>query len=396
MVLNSMYMLKNEEIDEDIYEYQQEFELLCFDDSPIIPGILDMPFVRPQHLGSSLEKSEYLSYFKMDLPKEPVTKKPLHLKNSLNYNDTLSDFFDIQNVIIPVANKLYSIYDAKVLSDLGLRKGEKEKKDKERVLLLKRYLEQTTSEEKNIILEKKSNNLSLDRDLGIDTKLDFINVLKLAQIIKYIAPPDISDLLEIIETKSAITNGFIKCPEKSIIEISDKIHLKEMYLEMDTGNVFNYKNRNWTKCDKKYYEITDKYDCDLIYNIYDYRFSPAGLKNWNTKNSLQYKTVNCILSQVNLYLNKIQKKTDLFEKNKMLGKLLFGFRDSLIENLNSTEKNIKLTRLLARNILIYCEGLRIIKGNFSKVSVEIYEKLKNLAGEISGVLTRRGKRSKQG
>lgn len=407
------YNLNTIEDEDGEYRYYPEMEHYH---NPCIPGILDMPFVRPKHLGSDLDNPSYINYIEVnnqirdELKNITTEEEEIKVETLLEVDKNITSLNETQyykkeintiskKIVLPVANRRYTIKDAKLLFELGLRTGEKRQKDEARIKLLEKYL--TVSEQKyssmvNTVLEQDSNEIKIpDLTKEIDMfkmRIYDIGCLKLTQIVKFIAPPDVNDLFELdnrFDELKIITNGFIACPEKAALELTaydSKFEsiMNDIYMKFDTGDVYNYTSKTWDRCPKNDYENLDVVNCDKVYNIYDFRFNALALSGWENSDSLSYINMKCILDKLYLYLSSIRKES-IEVKNEKLGALLYGFRPALIKKYKSD-----ITPVLASNILLYAYGLQFIFGDLEKICKKIY----NILNEIKNTKIRQSKRLK--
>jgi len=322
--INSIYLIEWEEAEDGSTKWTNRFEYINKNDQANITGLLDMPYTKPTHLGYDLGSDSYHTNIKIDPFKQPKDLRPFfEIETSLNSVVSIKDDVEsgdlppVGEMTIPIANIDYIKHDVELLERLQLRKGTKLEKDRQRLKLLARY--------------DKIKTIDLDEELhAVETQTNYENIkvslwdvatLRVAHIIKYLAVPKFSP-------DNTQPYGFIECPDSVQYEVV-----------FDTFTRFDYKESSWITC------------CDIIPNMFKFRYDSKQLRNWSKDND-QKNSVLCILKSWKKYLIKIEKLP--VDKNRLLyiGVMLYGFRPDFLDNPNVAKNPKYFNNLFIDNILI--------------------------------------------
>lgn len=348
--INSIYLIEWEEAEDGSTKWTNRFEYIDKNDQASITGLLDMPYTKPTHLGYNLGSRGYHTNIKIDPFKEPRDlKKFFKIETSLNSivsikNDVeTGDLPPVGEMTIPIANVDYIKHDVELLARLQLRKGTKLEKDRQRLQILAKYgkIESIDLDEEELHAAETQTNYK-----NIKVSLSDVATLKVAHIIKYLAVPKFSP-------DDTQLYGFIECPDSVQYEVV-----------FDTFTRFDYNNSSWRLC------------CDIIPNMFKFRYGSKQLSNWSKDND-QKNSVLCILKSWKKYLNNI-KKLPVEKRLLYIGVMLYGFRPHFLDNTNVAKNPKYVNNLFIDNILIYAVGLRDIGGEISKDSLAVYNALRGL------------------
>jgi hypothetical protein len=331
-------------------QYTNKFGYMSLIDSPNVTGILDMPFQHPTHLGYSLGNPKYYDKINIDIYRtQQDENKYFFPKTSLN--NIISIKSQVRNRLlppiksnftIPIANTEYAFHDTELLTRLKLRKGDKLKKDRRRLAILKEYRSKNVKENNEEYIEY----IDQTAVAQVKTVVSDIATLKISKIVRFLAIPEISS--------SGISQirGFINCD--STIPIT---------AEYETFNRFKYIENRWVPC------------CDIIPNQFRFRYDDTVLRSWG-ENYQAKQSLKCILKQWDKYLRNIKNYSNIVSRAEQIGVMLYGFRPIFFNNPKFKKSDI--INLMVNNILIYASGLKTVGGEIGKLSKRVYNSIKQL------------------
>lgn len=353
--LKSMLMFGGH-VSGNIFIYDRNLSLQENSNCLTIAGLLDIAFVRKDHLGSQLEFNDFKTRYMIDSGISNIsdideTKVILGNTGFNNMKIYLNSVKDIDPFIIISANQKYISLDIDKLTKAQLRDA---KKDKD--LKRKSILQELNSENTEIIEEKQEwenterieEKQQLEESPVINNEINITNYWKLGLILKYIAPPMVIDS----NTQKDINDGIIS----EIKQIDTN--------KLDTGDRYDYENNVWLECQYKN-QVKDP-NCDDIFNIFEFRFVPNQFNGWKTTPNT-ISLLEHIFTELNNYIIKIRYETNIDKKNKLLGKMLYGYRDAILDDAPPDTDKKTLFFNMKENILIYEKGIEdILKTRYQR------------------------------
>ncbi len=308
-----------------------------------VTGLLDMPIMRPGEFG--FEIRDPLMHVNIAVTTNvPDTK---YLSSSLAASLVIpSEKLPNFRGSFLYASRKYLIKDIDKLLALGLREHKRDKDEYRKLILqtdtYRPFIYPLPSVKPYIpfVLLKNIPNIA-----DIVYK-DNINPLITQKCLKYIAPPTINEQ----------TGNFVG----TNCNLSE-----EYYMEMATGEKFNYVTQKWMDCCNT--KISSDRCCDRISNRFLYRINSKyiSLNMANSdKTQEEKKIIKCILKSLIQFLRKQRKLLDKIElkndeilriKND-LGKFLYDF-DSEVAYCTPIS-------LIISNILMFAESLRFSNDDF--------------------------------
>lgn len=335
MILYSYSALKLDIVNDNISEIP-EFENKEY---PTITGILDLPFMRFDEFGYDIINPENHMSVNVKITSNQEDLNLLYCFNILGKNDK----FKYEGEVFFATTKfLYNEINEMIHYNIRPKKTEKD--------VYRQQILSNTNLFSDIEKYKKTNvnyvyEYKKTKYIPVNSVIfkNNINPIKIAKIIKYVAPPKIN---------------FINVKQKGVLKTCFDVDIETTFTNMNRGEYYNY-NTNQIEC------------CKSISNQFQFRLNPKyiSIKLFNNDEKMK-EQLACMLNQLLDYILEAFKIDTIEELKSYLGVMLFNYNDNISYYIDIDT--------IVNNILILIQNLRFtvfVKSEFNKKYVKIYEKI---------------------